>query len=127
VARVTVEDCVKVINNRFELILISAKRAREIASGAPIHVQRDNDKNPVVALREISEHKVDIENLRDNLTKSMQRTVFVAGSALDIDEEITDEMSPESLWSPDEIVGSKSSREEEAGLEDEDFSEEDNI
>jgi DNA-directed RNA polymerase subunit omega len=103
-ARVTVEDCIQVINNRFELVLLAARRAREIMAGAPLHVARDNDKNPVVALREISEHAVDLNQLRENLVKSMQRTVFMASSTDDFDEEVTDEMSSEGLWQSEEIA-----------------------
>jgi len=72
-ARVTVEDCVTIIPNRFELVMLAAQRGREIASGAPLTVDRDNDKNPVVALREIAALSVDAEILRENLVKSMQR------------------------------------------------------
>ncbi|MFO1189682.1 MAG: DNA-directed RNA polymerase subunit omega [Alphaproteobacteria bacterium] len=72
-ARVTVEDCVTIIPNRFELVMLAAQRGREIASGAPLTVDRDNDKNPVVALREIAAQSVDAEILRENLVKSMQR------------------------------------------------------
>ena len=57
-ARVTVEDCVDKVPNRFELVLLAAQRARQIASGAPILVERDNDKNPVIALRELAEEEL---------------------------------------------------------------------
>ena len=63
-ARVTVEDCVDKVPNRFELVLLAAHRAREIAAGSPITVERDNDKNPVVALREIAEETQSAEALR---------------------------------------------------------------
>lgn len=72
-ARVTVEDCILNVPNRFELVLLSAKRAREISAGAPITVARDNDKNAVVSLREISENSIDLEALRDRLAKNMRR------------------------------------------------------
>lgn len=75
-ARVTVEDCIISVPNRFELVLLAAKRARELAAGAPLTVLRDNDKNPVVALREISEETVDTNQLREGLIKSMQRNMF---------------------------------------------------
>ncbi|KJV08370.1 DNA-directed RNA polymerase subunit omega, partial [Elstera litoralis] len=58
-ARVTVEDCVQRVPNRFELVMLAAQRARDIASGMPISIERDNDKNPVIALREIAEEKLD--------------------------------------------------------------------
>jgi DNA-directed RNA polymerase subunit omega len=71
-ARVTVEDCVIKIPNRFELVLIAAQRARAIGTGAPLTVDRDNDKNPVVALREIADETVDIEGLRQRMIGDMQ-------------------------------------------------------
>ncbi len=76
-ARVTVEDCVTKIPNRFELVIVAAHRARAIASGAPLTVDRDRDKNPVVALREIAEETIEVEKLRDVLIQSMQRHVEV--------------------------------------------------
>jgi DNA-directed RNA polymerase subunit omega len=72
-ARVTVEDCVEKVPNRFGLVLLAAHRARSISAGAPLFVDRDNDKNPVVSLREIAEVQVDPENLRDNLIGTLQR------------------------------------------------------
>ncbi|SDH87568.1 DNA-directed RNA polymerase subunit omega [Alloyangia pacifica] len=66
-ARVTVEDCVDKVPNRFELVMLASHRAREVASGAPITVDRDNDKNPVVALREIAEETQSADELRERL------------------------------------------------------------
>ena len=63
-ARVTVEDCVDKIPNRFELVLLAARRARNIHSGAPLTLERDNDKNPVVALREIADETIELEVLK---------------------------------------------------------------
>ncbi|PPR60032.1 MAG: DNA-directed RNA polymerase subunit omega, partial [Alphaproteobacteria bacterium MarineAlpha3_Bin7] len=57
-ARVTVEDCIDIINNRFELVMLASQRARSLSSGAELTVERDNDKNPVIALREIAESKI---------------------------------------------------------------------
>jgi DNA-directed RNA polymerase subunit omega len=74
-ARVTVEDCVLKIPNRFDLVMLSAQRAREIAAGASLTVERDNDKNPVVALREIADSSVDIDNLRQALITGLQKHV----------------------------------------------------
>jgi DNA-directed RNA polymerase subunit omega len=71
-ARVTVEDCVIKIPNRFELVLLAAQRARAIGTGAALTVDRDNDKNPVVALREIADETVDIEGLRQRMIGDMQ-------------------------------------------------------
>ena len=72
-ARVTVEDCVLKIPNRFELVLLAAQRAREITSGAPLSLDRDDDKNPVVALREIADDVVDADALKETLIASLQR------------------------------------------------------
>jgi len=72
-ARVTVEDCVDKVPNRFELVALAAHRARMIAAGAPITVERDNDKNPVVALREIADESVRPDELREDLVQSHQR------------------------------------------------------
>ncbi|MEM7565804.1 MAG: DNA-directed RNA polymerase subunit omega [Pseudomonadota bacterium] len=76
-ARVTVEDCVDKVDNRFDLILLSAHRARMIASGAPLAVDRDRDKNTVVALREIADEKLQPEDLKEDLIHSLQRYVEV--------------------------------------------------
>ncbi len=76
-ARVTVEDCVDKVPNRFELVLLAAHRARSISAGAPIAVERENDKNPVVALREIAEKIIDPEDIKEDLIHSMQRYVEV--------------------------------------------------
>ena len=72
-ARVTVEDCIDKVPNRFELVLYAAQRARNIARGEQPEVERDNDKNPVVALREIAEERVELPNLEADLVKSLQR------------------------------------------------------
>ena len=74
-ARVTVEDCIEKVENRFDLVLLSAHRARMISSGQPITVDRDNDKNPVVALREIAEQTVRPENLKESVVSSLQRVL----------------------------------------------------
>ena len=74
-ARVTVEDCVLKIPNRFDLVMLAAQRAREITSGAQLTVERDRDKNPVVALREIAEETTDLETLAESLVQSMQKHV----------------------------------------------------
>ena len=76
-ARVTVEDCVDKVPNRFELVLLAAHRAREVSSGAPITVERDNDKNPVVALREIAEETQSADELRERMIESNQTQIEV--------------------------------------------------
>src|ERR1700743_1606191 len=72
-ARVTVEDCVDKIPNRFDLVLLAAQRARQISGGAELTIDRDRDKNPVVALREIAEETVIPNDLNDSLVASLQR------------------------------------------------------
>jgi DNA-directed RNA polymerase subunit omega len=74
-ARVTVEDCVLQVPNRFELVLLASLRARAISAGAPLTLERDNDKNPVVALREIADEKVVPGVLSEALVASLQRVV----------------------------------------------------
>ena len=76
-ARVTVEDCVERIPNRFELVMLAAKRSREISSGASLTVERDNDKNPVVALREIADETVPLDDLREELVRGLQKHIEV--------------------------------------------------
>lgn len=74
-ARVTVEDCVVKVPNRFELVLLAAQRAREITSGAPLSIDRDDDKNPVVALREIADETVGLSHLKESVVRGMQKHV----------------------------------------------------
>lgn len=76
-ARVTVEDCVDKIPNRYELLMVAAQRAKDIEQGSPLCVERDNDKNAVVALREIAENKVSVENLQKSLVLNLQKFVEV--------------------------------------------------
>ncbi len=76
-ARVTVEDCVEKVPNRYELLMVAAQRAKDIEQGAPLMVERDNDKNAVVALREIAEDKVSIEDLQKSLVLNLQKYVEV--------------------------------------------------
>jgi DNA-directed RNA polymerase subunit omega len=74
-ARVTVEDCIVKVPNRFDLVMRAAQRARAVSAGSALTVERDNDKNPVVALREIAEETVDVEELGDALIKDQQKHV----------------------------------------------------
>jgi DNA-directed RNA polymerase subunit omega len=76
-ARITVEDCVTQVPNRFELVMLAAQRARDISAGAPLALERDNDKNPVVALREIADTQVDLDHLRYELIHGLRRHVEV--------------------------------------------------
>ena len=72
-ARVTVEDCIEKIPNRFDLVLTASHRARNIQKGEALSIERDNDKNPVVALREIADETIDIEKIEDKIVTSLQR------------------------------------------------------
>ncbi|MBV9539406.1 MAG: DNA-directed RNA polymerase subunit omega [Acidisphaera sp.] len=85
-ARVTVEDCVEKVPNRFELVLLAAQRARNLSRGEEITLDRDNDKNPVVALREIADETVTVEKLHQDLVKSLSR----APEPEPADEEVLD-------------------------------------
>lgn len=94
-ARVTVEDCVLRVPNRFELVLVAAQRARDIAAGGSLTLDRDNDKNPVVALREIADGSVPLDALQNSLIKGMQKHV-------EIDEPEEDrEFAAEGVWPTD--------------------------
>jgi len=84
-ARVTVEDCVKKIPNRFELVLLAAQRAKDISAGAQMKVEQDRDKNPVIALREIEEDKINRADLENTLVTGMQK--FVKEEDVTVDEE----------------------------------------
>ena len=93
-ARVTVEDCIDKVLNRFELVMVSSQRARKIGSGAALTVDRDNDKNPVVALREIADETVDVAELKEDLIRNNQRVI-----AMDDDgEDVIDMMEGEEEW-----------------------------
>ncbi|BCH53801.1 DNA-directed RNA polymerase subunit omega [Agrobacterium vitis] len=76
-ARVTVEDCIDKVDNRFELVLLASHRARQISQGAQITIDRDNDKNPVVALREIADETLSPDDLKEDLIHSLQKHVEV--------------------------------------------------
>ncbi len=92
-ARVTVEDCVEKIPNRFELVMLSAQRARKISSGGALTVDRDNDKNPVVALREIAAETVSVADLKEELIRNNQRII-----EMDDGEDVIDKMDGEDEW-----------------------------
>ena len=105
-ARVTVEDCVDKVPNRFELVMLAAHRAREIQSGSPVTVERDNDKNPVVALREIADETQIAGSLRERMIESHQTQIEVDEPEDDqmallmsgeIDRPMADDMSEERL------------------------------
>ena len=105
-ARVTVEDCVDKVPNRFELVMLAAHRAREISAGGPITVDRDNDKNPVVSLREIADETQSADELRERLIEANQTQIEVDEPEEDSmsllmgaenDKPVEDDMSEESL------------------------------
>ncbi|OJW52576.1 MAG: DNA-directed RNA polymerase subunit omega [Alphaproteobacteria bacterium 41-28] len=74
-ARVTVEDCIREVPNRFDLVLLAAQRGRQISAGSPLTLPRDNDKNPVVALREIAERTVSLDELQEGLIQGLQKHI----------------------------------------------------
>ena len=105
-ARVTVEDCVDKVPNRFELVMLAAHRAREIQSGSPLTIDRDNDKNPVVSLREIAEETQSADVLRERMIESYQTQIEVDEPEEDqmallmsgeIDRPMQDDMSEEKI------------------------------
>ena len=112
-ARVTVEDCVDKVENRFELVLLAAHRARMISSGSPLTVDRDNDKNPVVALREIADETVSIDTLQNALIKGMQKHVEIDEPEEDTEIEIGAQQWPTELAQPAEIEDEDGALEEE--------------
>jgi len=117
-ARVTVEDCILKIPNRFELVLLAAQRARDVASGAPITLERDNDKNPVVALREIADETIGLEQVKNALIKGMQKHVEIDEPEEDKDLEGVETQS----WPVDQPPAEGEELAEDA-VEDEELSE----
>lgn len=115
-ARVTVEDCVLKVPNRFELVLLAAQRAREVTGGGQITVERDNDKNPVVALREIADDTISLDALQNSLIKGMQKHVEIDEPEEDTEIEIGAQQWPTELAQPAEV-------EEEEGAVDEELNE----
>ena len=92
-ARVTVEDCVKKIPNRFDLVIAAAQRSREISNGIAIEVDRDNDKNPVVSLREIASEAVDAESLQERFIRSMQKNLIKEDNNNDEEQSLEEEFA----------------------------------
>ena len=100
-ARVTVEDCVLKIPNRFELVMMAAQRARDVATGASLSIDRDNDKNPVVALREIADETIGLDELRNALIKGHQKVV----EADEPEDDIVELMAGEQAWAQQMNMG----------------------
>ncbi len=126
-ARVTVEDCILKVSNRFELVMVSAQRARRIGTGAALTVDRDNDKNPVVSLREIADETVSVADLKEDLIKSHQRVFAVEDDKDDVIEEMQGEEEWNTLVSQANNTGAdaedidddaEDEEEEEASIED---------
>jgi DNA-directed RNA polymerase subunit omega len=118
-ARVTVEDCIDKVDNRFELVLLASHRARQISQGAQITVDRDNDKNPVVALREIADETLAPDDLKEDLIHSLQKHVEVDEPEAEGQELIADQpATPEAEREEDNVTFDRMSEEELlAGIE----------
>ena len=112
-ARVTVEDCVLKVPNRFELVLLAAQRARDVAAGAQITLERDNDKNPVVALREIADETISLDNLQNAVVKGMQKHVEIDEPEEDQEIEIGAQQ-----W-PTDLAPAAGTEEDDANLDEE--------
>ena len=112
-ARVTVEDCVLKVPNRFELVLLAAQRARDVTAGAQITLERDNDKNPVVALREIADETISLDGLQNALIKGMQKHVEIDEPEEDQEIEIGAQQ-----W-PTDLAPAAGTEEEEGNLDEE--------
>lgn len=128
-ARVTVEDCVVKVPNRFELVLLAAQRAREITSGAPLSLDRDDDKNPVVALREIAEETVGLDHLKMSVVRGMQKHVEIdepeEGHELDLDTALFGINVPAGTLTDAEVGPAEGAADiEEGDVEEEDLEEE---
>ena len=102
-ARVTVEDCIDKVSNRFELVLLASHRSRQISSGSQISVERDNDKNPVVALREIADEQLSPGDLKEDLIHSLQKHVEVdePEDVMEMAEDVAIEVPDESAPAPE--------------------------
>jgi DNA-directed RNA polymerase subunit omega len=135
-ARVTVEDCVLKVPNRFELVLFAAQRAREISAGGSLTVDRDDDKNPVVALREIADDTIELDHLRTSVVRGMQKHVEIdepeETHELDLDAGLFGVAPPADVLSREQIrseaeaeEGDEAIEEEEEGGEEEDLEVED--
>ncbi len=120
-ARVTVEDCITKVDNRFELVLLSGQRARSIGTGAALTVDRDNDKNTVVSLREIAQETISLDELKEELIKGHQKVIEVEED----EEDIIDLMEGEADWNnlSDEDRLNNEQQLEDAGMHTADASE----
>jgi len=96
-ARVTVEDCIREVPNRFDLVLFASQRARQIAAGSPLTIERNNDKNPVIALREIADKTVSLDDLKQDLIQGLQKQV----ADEEVEEEFVELLSEEQAHAGD--------------------------
>ena len=123
-ARVTVEDCVKKIPNRFDLVIAAAQRSREISNGISIEVDRDNDKNPVVSLREIASEAVDAESLQERFIRSMQKNLNKEDNEIEEEASLEEEFaaylneSKTETNSNENFIFNKTKEENEVSFED---------
>lgn len=126
-ARVTVEDCIEMLPNRFELIMIAAQRARKIGSGAALTVERDNDKNPVVSLREIADSTVSTDDLKEDMIRSNQRVIHLQPEEADVIdaaegekewEALAAQAAQQNLAEEFGVIDDGDDGDDEAGLED---------
>tara|TARA_B100000242_G_scaffold290520_1_gene262056 strand:+ start:406 stop:759 length:354 start_codon:yes stop_codon:yes gene_type:complete len=115
-ARVTVEDCIRIIDNRFELILVASERSKTLAKGVKPLLERDRDKNPVLALREIAENKLDLDATKDDLVKGLQK----------VHEEVLVEPEEQLIESEDQPVDEDLIKDLEANADDAGLSIEEN-
>ena len=115
-ARVTVEDCIRIIDNRFELILVASERSKTLAKGVKPLLDRDRDKNPVLALREIAENKLDLDATKDDLVKGLQK----------VHEEVLVEPEEQLIESEDQPVDEDLIKDLEANADDAGLSIEEN-
>ena len=123
-ARVTVEDCVIKVPNRFELVLLAAQRAREITSGVPLSIDRDDDKNPVVALREIADETISLPHLKEAVVRGMQKHIEIdepeETHELEVDPSLFEVAAPIGALLEGEGYGGQARRFEDADVEDAD-------
>ena len=123
-ARVTVEDCIKKIPNRFDLVVAAAQRSREISNGMPIEIDRDNDKNPVVSLREIASEVVDPQSLEERFIRSMQKNIIKEDKNSEDNISLEDEFAAylndtkDETSNNDNIITNKNKSEVEGSFED---------
>ena len=120
-ARVTVEDCIIKIPNRFELVAYAAQRARQISAGAQLTVERDNDKNPVIALREIAEGHIDTDSLKTGVLSRFRRHVEMEPQEEEFTELFTQETLSHFSHQTDDLYGTQSEGEDDLEEKDESF------